>query len=297
MTVSVLLIAPLDEPLSRDARGLTTIHAHDLVTALTGSARLHAGLALTVVAARGSEIDAPLIGIDPTELGDTSPGVHALLFQALAMAGGFDGYDLVHCLAAAPGAIQFHAARGGGTFYSPSSGFDPALLAALARLKGFETADLSVPASIAQALHPIDSVRIGFDERPRTKLCRTSRSEEPDSRHFWTVIDSPADLAAGDAAVVVGPSGGSRFEHLCWATRSLASGAVYVHDRMDLKGIDWPQGGVRQPGSAIDMIVSQALKDAGGPERFRRWALAYCAFAATAAGLRRRYLRMRAARA
>lgn len=236
-----------------------------------------------------------MVSVDPTELGETSEGVRALLLQAMAMTGGWDEYDLVHCLAPAAGAIQLHAARGGALLYTPATSADPALLSALGRIGRVETGDPALPAAIEQGLHPVDPTRFVFMPEPRARLARAAATPQPDSPHHWTELLSMADIAGSGAAVVLGPQGASRFEHICWATRSLMCGAVYVHDRDDLDLLPWPIAGVRSIGEGIDTIATVARLAHDLPEQLRRWALAYCAPAATAAGLRRRYARIAAA--
>lgn len=293
MTFSLLLVAPLDEPISVKAHCPQILQASEIVAALERSAHIHAGLDLTLIAARGSETGVPLIGVDPFELGETSPMVRAMLLQAVAMAGGWDGYDLVHCLAPAPGAAQLHAMRGGRLLYSPLAESDLPFLAALRRLGAVDTADPAAPCSIAEALHPVDPARYPFSTSPRTALYRAPNAAQISSRHRWTTVDAPAAIDAGDAAVVLGPSTAGRLTHLCWATRSLMAGAAYLYDGDDLAGIDWPEGGVRRLTEQLDAMVETSLQDYRGAERFRRWALAHCAPAATASALRRRYERMR----
>lgn len=294
MTISVLLVAPLDEPISATARNPAVQHAGEVIAALSTGARLHQGLALTVVAARGSMVDVPMISVDPHQLGETSEGVRALLLQAMAMTGEWDEYDLVHCLAPAAGATQLHAARGGALFYTPATSDDPALLSALRRIGRVETGDPALPAAIEQGLHPVDPTRFTFAPPPRTRLARATGTWQPESSHCWTELQSMAEIAGSDAAIILGPQGASRFEHLCWATRSLMSGAVYVHDHDDLGPASWPIEGVRSIEEGIDAIATSVRLAEDLPERLRRWALAYCAPAATAAGLRRRYARIAA---
>lgn len=223
-----------------------------------------------------------------------------MLHQALVMAGGWQGYDLVHCLAQAPGAAQIYLGGGGRLLYTPPSESDQAFLKALACLGVAETEDTSFPGSVRNAFHPVCPEQMPITREPNRQLFTASRKHVhiPVSRHTWRLAVCPSALAGENPAVVIGPLKASRFVHLVWAVRSLMSGAVYLHDRIDLAAPFWPEGGliVLERNRPLDDLVDHVLAEAGLSQRLRRWALAYCAPAATAARLRRQYATICAAR-
>src|SRR5690349_14620859 len=286
---AVLLVSPLVEPLTPAATRPETVHAHATVNALLRSAALHDGLELTVVASRDSVVAAPLITVDPAELGASSAASHALLIHGLALAGGLSGYDLVHCLGVGAAALQLHGASGGRGARAATDPAPAPLLPAIEALRGpIACLDLGSPASVVRALHPVDFDRVPFEEGPRSAPCAADAGTSLAGYRF-EAVGSPYLLGRRRPVAVLGPRAASPFEHIVWATWSLAAGARYVHDCAALNDPVWPQGGLLHRRE----VASGGLEaDDGLPLRLRQWALAHCSGAAAAAGLRRFYDRL-----
>jgi hypothetical protein len=102
--IRVALLADLEEPVGPDALGEEAAFAFELIEALAESARDLGGLAVDLVARRGSYRDVPLISIDPDEA--LAPGGPLARFARqeaaytqLVLSGMLASYPLVHCLA------------------------------------------------------------------------------------------------------------------------------------------------------------------------------------------------------
>src|SRR5688500_15188032 len=113
MTLRILLLAGLDEPLTGESQGDAAALAFELASALAVCAEDTGELAVDLVARRGSRTPLPLVSVDPAELAPASglPAAEALLCQ-VALAGLLDGYDIVHSLLPAVAVLQIAAANG-----------------------------------------------------------------------------------------------------------------------------------------------------------------------------------------
>lgn len=262
--------------------------------AIADGARNLPGLDISVVAAKGSHTGMPQITIDRAQLGTVSREVDCLLLQSLVMAGGWKGYDLVHCLAQAPGACQLHLESGGRLLYTPPNAPDAGLLAAFARLGVARGEAVTSMSAVERAWHPVDPTVFSFD--PGGHALVTAGAAPPaESRLVWRPTEHPGSLVDRSPALVLGPSASDGFTHLRWLVRSLARGALYLHDCPDIPENFGPVGGVVRRDGPLDAQVEALLSAPSDREALRRWALANCAPSATAARLRRLYDGIRAA--
>ena len=278
-----------------DGAGRGRSWVNSLIASLREGGRNQPGLGLTVVAAEGSSSGLPQISIDRAQFGGISGDVDALLHQSLVMAGGWRDYEVVHCLAEAPGACQLHLAAGGRLIYSPPRAADPSLLSALARLGRAWGEDVTQPVAVEQAWHPVDPVAYSFRAQASDDLFAAGQVAPRGSRHAWRTVGGPGALAGEAPRLVLAPADADRFTHLRWLVHSLACGAIYLHDCSDLAAPFWPEGSVVRRTGALYAQVDMLRSSPADREAMRRWALSYCAPAATAARLRRIYTRMRAA--
>jgi hypothetical protein len=135
MTPRILLLAPLDEPLTEDARGSGAAAAFELASALAVCVADTGELAVDLVACRGSRTGLPLIGVDPSELAPASGrlAAEALLTQ-VALSGLADGYHVIHSLVPAIGVLQIASAQGAAIVQTVADRHGEAAAEVLARL-------------------------------------------------------------------------------------------------------------------------------------------------------------------
>jgi len=135
MTPRILLLAPLDEPLTPEALGSEAAAAFELAAALATCVADTGELAVDLVARRGSRTGLPLIGVDPAELEPASGRLAAEpLLTQVALSGLADGYDVVHSLVAVLGVLQIASAQGAAIVQTVAGRHGEAAAGVLARL-------------------------------------------------------------------------------------------------------------------------------------------------------------------
>ncbi len=285
--VRALVVLPLDEPIGKNSTSTATLNARTILEALVTGADLEPGLEITAVVPRESDVRCDTITVDPAQIGPSCRRSHEIILTALALSGRLREYEVVHWLAPVPNAVLVHAADGGTSLFTPS---DPELapfLPAIAALGHIETASAAAPEAVSLALHPV-SFACPLSATPRTVVCLADPDESVTFNAPCAVAEYADSVAAQNPLAVFGPRGASDFDHLVWATRAFAAGAIYLHDGSMTDHAVYPEGAV-VPLARAQEALEAAARDASLPVRLRRWALAHCAPAATAARLRRRY--------
>ncbi|MDY7091532.1 MAG: hypothetical protein SX243_01025 [Acidobacteriota bacterium] len=111
-------------PLEPSVSGPAAVLGYELAQGLAEHCAANEDLAVDLFAGRGSQVELPLVSLDPEEL----PGGGSLeasgrrldaLFCQLVLSGMTRGYDLVHCLAPVVTPLQLVAAAGTPVLHSP----------------------------------------------------------------------------------------------------------------------------------------------------------------------------------
>lgn len=165
MTLRILLLAGLDEPLTGDSRGDAAALAFELATGLAVCAADTGELAVDLVARRGSRTPLPLVSVDPSELAPVSgfAAAEALLCQ-VALSGLLEGYDVVHSLLPAVAVLQIAAAHGS------------AIVQTVAGRRGAAAADVIARVVDARRLAQVRDLPAGVD-LTRFRPAETTRDE------------------------------------------------------------------------------------------------------------------------
>lgn len=222
MTLRILLLAGLDEPLTGDARGDAAALAFELASALALCAADTGEIAVDLVARRGSRTGLPLVGVDPSELAPArGPIAEEALLCQVGLSGLLEGYDIVHSLLPAVAVLQIAAAQGSAIVQTVAGRRGAAAGEVLARI-----VDSRRLAQVREVGAGVDLTRFRGGLKPalREHLLWSGAGSEAEAREVAAGVDLPL-RTLGDGDVVELLQEARALLHL--APRATPFGAVW----------------------------------------------------------------------
>lgn len=292
--LEICVVAGLEDRLSAHAVAPEAAFAHELVSALAAYSRQCGGFGLTVVALSGSEVEAPLIGVDPGCL-ETATGdpfarfvVADAIYGQLAHEGALDGFTVVHWLAPVVSPLRTLAYGRGGivrtNLWAPSH---PAAHTSRALL-GRRLREIRVGSDRAEPLGAIppavDLARFRLGPVARSKVLvalessLAARRVAELSNHDLAILGRDPERTLGAAAALLLLEHPLPIASAVWAARALACGTpvlgwigsgLEAYVRHGVSGALAPLGDVRAAADEVRLLAELA-----GTARCRKVALA-----------------------